>query len=602
MRIDNHLLIAGDNRTDTGDMLSRLEPGDVIKAKVLDVSPQEAVLRLSDGTVIKARTTESLDVKQGQTISLSVTSRNENSFVLETVKNASQTTAANSANLHKLLETAGVRLDNINLKLAAEFLKYGAAPSAENITEALEYMKGFDGLDAEKAVFLAVKNISTTQADKDMLSGLLDGSLKLGQLLESLHKALNGEVKEAGTGTGNQNTEAIPASPDIIPDIGSKLPQQSGDPAAEINANGINDGKASLPASEIAGTDVKSAIPSNAQNTQSALFSKTGTDTTDQKIAESNKQSGVVTVLQPDQAQVKNAGVNSYAVLNDATMDDNASPKILNQSNTDTASAFTAKSEAKETDSGPNTADIGAALRSISMKPSVGTKSSGIEAADIKQGAEYLTQEALERINKSIDRLYVNINKKLSGEELDSGSINNRLSELAKELKLLIQSSSASKSVGMQAASTLNLIEDTVRLLDMFNSNNVLYYQIPVRIDNYRSTAELYVMKRNQNKNRIDPNNSVLFLSLDTKNMGRVETIIDVKGSNISMSLRTESQAASDFARQNIKNLYSGLSECGYKLTDIKYSIIGAAATPAQQEKLLSDAIRLKHGKVDFRI
>ena len=600
MRIDNHLLIAGDNRTDTGDMMSRLEPGDVIKAKVLEVSPQEAVIRLSDGTVIKARTTESLDVKPGQTISLSVTSRNENSFVLETVKNASQTTAANSANLHKLLETAGVRLDNINLKLAAEFLKYGAAPSAENITEALEYMKGFDGLDAEKAVFLAVKNISTTQADKDIFSGLLNGSLKLGQLLESLHKALNSETR--GVGTVNQNTEAIPASPDIIPDIGSKLPQQSGYPAADINANGINDGRVSLPASEIAGTDVKSAGQPNAQNTQSALFSKTGTDTTDQKIAESNKQSGAVTVLQSDKAQVKNAGVNSYTVLNDATMDDNASPKFLNQSNTETASAFTAKSEAKETDSGPNTADIGAALRSISMKPSVGTKSSGIEAADIKHGAEYLTQEALERVNESIDRLYVNINKQLSGEELDSGSINNRLSELAKELKLLIQSSSASKSVGMQAASTLNLIEDTVRLLDMFNSNNVLYYQIPVRIDNYRSTAELYVMKRNQNKNRIDPNNSVLFLSLDTKNMGRVETIIDVKGSNISMSLRTESQAASDFARENIKNLYSGLSECGYKLTDIKYSIISAAATPAQQEKLLSDAIRLKHGKVDFRI
>lgn len=579
MRIDNHLLITGDNRTDTGDMMARLETGDVINARVLEVSPQEAVLRLSDGTVIKARTTESLDVKPGQTISLSVTSRNENSFVLETVKNISQAMTANLPNLQKMLEAVGVKPDNTNLKLAAEFLKYGAAPTTENITEALESMKGPNGLDVEKAVFLAVKNINTSAADKNMLTGLLSGNMKLGQLLESLHKVLSNT---------NQNTDAMPASePDTLPDTGTKIPQQSGKPAAEVKANGINDDKTNLTASEVVNTEVKSAE-------QSAALPKTGTDTLDPKVAVSSMQSVETSIFQPEQTEVKNT--------NAVTIEDEASPSIQKQADNGTVSAYAVKSESKETDKVLNSTGIDSEVRNISIKPADGSKISDIKASDLKQRTVNSPHESLERINKSIDKLYVNINKQLSGEELDPGSIKNRLAELAKELKQIIQSSSDSKPVNVQAASTLNLIEDTVRLLDMFNSNNVLYYQIPVRIDNYRSTAELYVMKRNQTKKKIDPNNSVVFLSLDTKNMGRVETIIDVKGSNISISLRNESKAASDFTRANIKNLYSGISDCGYKLTDIRYSIIGAAATPAQQEKLLSDAIRLKHGRVDLKI
>lgn len=590
MRIDNNQLITGNSRAEAGDMMSRLEPGDVINAKVLEISPKEAVLRLSDGTVIKAATKEPLDVKPGQSISLFVTSRDENSFVLETVKDTSQTIAADMGKLQKMLEAAGVRADDLNLKLAAEFLKFGTAPTAENISEALESMKGPEGLDIEKAVYLAVKDISTSQTDKGIMSNLLNGNLKLGQLLESLYEALNSEGN--GDKAVDADTNAGQTAADTLSDTIISTVHKTEQSASEAAANTVA-AESNIPlASEAVNTlDKSSSMPLETQ----------ADSATDPNITDTIDRSGISDVHQSDQASPSDTEVKSSALPKESMKAETHikpdTARVLGRAVIEASKQ--SESSAKSDSATANDTITPAANDTIS---SVAAKNSGTRATGIKQSIENFTGDPLERINASIERIYVDINKQLSGEELDFTDIRNRLSELAMELKQLIQSPSGTKAVTTQAAAALSHAEDTVKLLDMLNSNNVLYYQIPIKYDDHRSTAELYVMKRHKNRKRIDPHNSVLFLSLDTKNMGRIETILDVKGSNVSIGLRTESQFVSDFARANIKSLYSALSECGYKLTDIKYSIIDTSATPAQQEKLLTDAVRLKHGKVDLRI
>ena len=84
--------------------------------------------------------------------------------------------------------------------------------------------------------------------------------------------------------------------------------------------------------------------------------------------------------------------------------------------------------------------------------------------------------------------------------------------------------------------------------------------------------------------------------------MGRVEALLDVKGNGISIDLRTESQAAADFIRNNITGLYSGISECGYKLVNVNYAIISGPAVPTEQEKLLLSKVNHSHAKIDYRI
>lgn len=592
MRIDKSLLITGDNRADTGSMLSRLETGDVISAKVLEISPKEAVLRLTDGTVIKARTLEQLDVKPGQTILLTVTSRSDNSFVLETLKSISRAITADSAKLFTMLETAGIKPDDQNLKLAAEFLKYDTVPTSEMITAALESMRGPGGLDIEKAVYLAVKNINTAQSDKEMLSGLLDGDLKLGRLLDSLLKALSSEAKDAEV--VSQNPKAGQPAGETLSDSEIKPAQQAGHSASQATEKGTADSRNINTAPEL-NTEVQ-MDPAREQKTSVSVKQSDGEDLHLAFQVSRNDPDPEAEILVLHESDVKSdikAGIHKTELSS-------KSDAATNEDH----SAMAAKSNTGRTDDNASKLDTEPDKQiAVNMPKAKDIINKPIDLpTDLKKVNEYSPEEALQRISKSIDRLFVKIHKQLSGDELDPANIRDRILDISKELKILMQSPDISKTVDAKASLSLNLLEDTVKLLDMFNSSNVLYYQIPIKNDNNSSTAELYVMKRHKNRKKIDPNDLVLFLSLDTINLGRFETILDVKGRNISMSLRTENQAVSDFARANIKSLYTALSDSGYKLTDIKYSLIGAAATPLQQEKLLTDAVRLKHGRVDLRI
>jgi hypothetical protein len=147
-----------------------------------------------------------------------------------------------------------------------------------------------------------------------------------------------------------------------------------------------------------------------------------------------------------------------------------------------------------------------------------------------------------------------------------------------------------------------NMLGDTIRLIDQLNTGGLLYYQIPVKISDSNTTAELYIMKKQKNKKQLDPNNTVMFISLDTENLGRVETLIDVKGRNIGIQLRTEKQEINDYIKEYTKELYNGLSELGYKLTGIRFKVIDEPATPIKQERLLKEMEQGYMGRVDFRI
>jgi flagellar hook-length control protein FliK len=84
--------------------------------------------------------------------------------------------------------------------------------------------------------------------------------------------------------------------------------------------------------------------------------------------------------------------------------------------------------------------------------------------------------------------------------------------------------------------------------------------------------------------------------------MGRVEALLDIKGNGISIDFRTERQAVGDFIKHNITGLYTGISESGYKIVNIRYSDISAPASPIEQEKLLLGRTGISHGKIDYRI
>lgn len=215
--------------------------------------------------------------------------------------------------------------------------------------------------------------------------------------------------------------------------------------------------------------------------------------------------------------------------------------------------------------------------------------------------APALGAERIEKLAQEIEKLFKNAGSDKLSRELDTNRLFDELDEKLEIIKAVTRDFEALGSKDIRIIRTAaDNVEGTAKLLNQLHSAGVYYYQLPVSIAGRGTTSELYVMKRRNSKRKIDPQNIVMFLSLDTANIGRIETLLDVKGKNICLSFRTENQRINDFICEKIQYLYTSLRDSGYKLSDIRYAVMDSAASPLSQDKLLTDAIGGNNGRIDF--
>ncbi len=580
MRIDSRGIISSGNTSGVNDLVSRLDKGDVISAKVLETSQDEVVLRLSDGTILKAGTVKDTGLKAGDLVTLSVKSRSETSIILEIVTELSPHVKAGSDKLRKLLESLGIEPDEMNLKLASELLIYNRELNADDMAKASDLIRSSDVLDPEKAAFIVSNKIDPTGLDHEMLVRLLDGELKLGQLLESLAKAL--ELL-----TENKSAEQTVMSSDK--DAGPSV-------SASATAVDITDITAEQSVA------VSSQDPGSALTTEHAAAAVPDNVVTKSSTSAETAKTGISQETMPGTATDASIdGTDALQIQQTASEDpdrlsDDPAHASLQLSGT--------KSNTEKASQGGAARGVSEDIPTVSLISDVGRKTTA--AADREASADEDSEKNVSaaKIKSSIEGLFVRLNNKLSSDDIGTVKMGNRIGRLLADAEALVRSPQfSSSSAAENAARVLSLVTETIRMIELLNSYQVLYYQLPVNLGGETGTAELYVMKRKQGRKKIDPHDTVIFLSLDTLNMGRVETLLDVKGQGIGMDLRTESQAVSDFIRNNITSLYSSISESGYKLVNVKYSTISGPSGPVGQEKLLlAKTAGFGHGKIDFRI
>jgi uncharacterized protein (DUF342 family) len=103
-------------------------------------------------------------------------------------------------------------------------------------------------------------------------------------------------------------------------------------------------------------------------------------------------------------------------------------------------------------------------------------------------------------------------------------------------------------------------------------------------------------------RKRIDPGNVTVFLSLDTKSLGLVESLISISKKNISLNMRVESGEIIDLFKERFQELYNSLEEMGYRLVDIKYRVIEEKVNLLNVNKVLDSEINRSKKTIDFRI
>lgn len=592
MRIDNYANIPSSSKTNVGDLINRLDSGDMIRAKVIEITSDEAVLKLSDGTVMHAKMLETMNAKAGDTVMLTVSSKSEGTLFLESIKNLSQIIEPNIKALNRLLEKLQIKPDAQNMQLAAELMKSGDPVTAERLEQSIALLKSLPGLDAEKAVYITSKGLNINHADIELLSRLLEGDLKLGQQLKDIQALLN-QINDAKS---DQTGSKAYAQTQKAASMNDQAAAATTNQTTSANANQTTGASGNQPAGTSHNQEVivQNASGNHVTNTGDTV-NNTNAQTVQSQAAQitSTSQETLIT----GQSEVASETTGSSGAITSRTPAEREAPEA--------PEASAASSQLLETESKPVTAHASSATvphekQTISEENRDFTS---ISASNETFSKDTPLADKFSKLIETVMDLFVKTDSKKLASELDVNKLKSELYEKLNVLKATIQSSEgydSNETAGLLKAATQ--IDDTLRLFNQMNSSNIMYYQMPVSIAGHNTTAELYVMKRQKNKRKIDPHNTVMFISLDTKHIGRIETLLDVKGSNITVNLRTESKQIIDFIKGQIKDLYKGFDACGYKLASIRYSVIDSATPPIQQEKLLSEILNKNYGKVDYRI
>ncbi|MDR0819410.1 MAG: flagellar hook-length control protein FliK [Oscillospiraceae bacterium] len=128
--------------------------------------------------------------------------------------------------------------------------------------------------------------------------------------------------------------------------------------------------------------------------------------------------------------------------------------------------------------------------------------------------------------------------------------------------------------------------------------NKFIYAQIPLNINEHRTTAELYVYKNPKSgRTRIDPENANILLSLDLEKFGHIETLISVRGKELSLNFGAELEETVNSLKRESIGLYSVMKDVGFKLTGVSASRIDSPSKPAEAMlKTLVSANKVSRG------
>lgn len=114
------------------------------------------------------------------------------------------------------------------------------------------------------------------------------------------------------------------------------------------------------------------------------------------------------------------------------------------------------------------------------------------------------------------------------------------------------------------------LLEQTQKLMDhvrlLSSLDQFACIQLPVKLGDETRNAELYIYKKDKGGSKhIDPEDVKILLALDLAHMGHLESLIEVKGRDVSLRFDVESDEIASFFRQNTTKLHELLDESGYK-------------------------------------
>lgn len=474
------------------DMLLRLNKGDVVRAKVVEISAHKISLKLPDGNIITAALMSPVSAKKGEQVELIVKDISGDKIFLETIKTDGEKSVQLENEIKNLLMDIGVKPDKKSMEIAREIIKNEMPLEKEFFNKVMDTIKAYKNISIEKAVFLLSKNILPLEENISCLNQILEEKYKIG---DELNKLLN-------------------------------------------NLMAIEDEKANeLLKSFLNGEVKKDALPSTlileefGKELKSSGFSPETQNILKEKFVEFVKLKG------------DNIRFEEHEKFTE----------LLKESGLDKAYLDIEKESIEK------------------FIKSTFEKINFIKKFTVKSSNEALKEnDKKEILEKIFNKFFININ---DSDDKDI-SIKNTYKEIYRKTQLIKQAlEQAGFSNKGEIFRNIENLQSNLRFLNELN-NNAVYIQIPLNVFNKSHTGELYILKKKPGKKNINTDDISLFISLDTVNLGQVDSLVNIKKKNVSINIKAESRDVIDFIKKNYMSLYNILLEKGYRIIDIKYRLI----------------------------
>lgn len=672
MRVDGFVPATGTTANTGADVLSKLKPGDTVRAQVLENSGKELTLKLSDGSKVSASTMTPVDATDGEFVSFVYKGTVDGKPALEVVsRKAQQQVDLELDNIKNTLTALKLPVTDRNIELAKALQGQNVPVTADAMSKIIELVSKNTELKPDSAAFLTAANMSNDKNNIEKLQNLLAGRLKISNDIGDLVKLINGD--------SNSSTTDVKAT--IINNILEKL-------AAEMVSKGINqaNGTAALNKAGVTqNANANNATNASAANTASAN-SAASANSTANALSTANANGAATTA---NTSNAANSNLNSAATTTAATANANNMASAITETNgsvnatasstannisTQAANSSAINSNvnnsADATSTNPNnfaSALIEASSNQTATNPtdSAAHDSSNNNSSNITQQISNMLKDGqslgnadLPLLHSLSSQLELMVSRgdlsteeqsaakliakeigvaifKIQGKEAASDQVStsaknlksfedavNNLKTLFVKIDLnsdeinpvklyksmdnllqILRSSIQQLPMAMQevAMNIANNLESNVNFINQLN-NYSSYVQIPLSIFNQNTTGELYMLKKGSKSRKLDPSKMTILISLDSNNIGRIDTLLSVDKKNISTNFRLESSKVFDVLKENHKLLYTSLLEKGFRLVDFTYKLMDEPINIVNFEAEAKKEFLKSSNNIDFLI
>lgn len=544
------------NISNISELLSKLNVGDVIRAQVLEITSGELLLKLFDGTTFSASAMIPVDAKKGDYVNFSVKSKNDKQLFLETANNQNiKIPNSEETEIRKQLSALNIKPELKNIDILKEIKASDLPLTRETFNTVASLVRKFKDLNPAKAVFMMSGNIPAEEKNISNLTQLIAGKMKLGTQLEDLIASLK-QVAEIPQEAEEQKTVIRLKLIDL------KTPIQGTDQDLnDVQTNYSNSSRKT----EVAANKASNSMTHQESTGKSGGFSEAfPIKAIDSLLKLLDGNTFQTEVSLPEIKSELEAFFSSYKEIAEDTAE-----KIITVLK-----------------SGIPAGEKKAVLHSLISEPvsEQNTEKGNTAKGDIVKSLEdFLSGLNPETLKKDVDvkHLYKDLYSRLEEIKASTGNtgISNRNEILGK----------------------IETLQDSIRFLNLINNNNT-YVQIPLNVQNRFMTAELYVLKKNKRRKKIDTGNATMFISLNTQSLGQVDSLVSINKKSISLNMRAENQKVIDFMKGNSRELYEGFLEKGYKLVDLRFRLSDETANVMTVDKIVSDEAKRARKAIDYKV